>query len=75
MNEADMYANQQVSLSIQGDDLIKRAIILIDKTYMEEIEEFATPFEYESCSLALYQTAERIPYLQHIHQIPMEELS
>jgi len=77
MEGASRYADQLVSLNIQGDDLLRRAVILIDKTYVHEIESlgFSSELNMEEVSFALYQTKDRHDYLTHIHNLMIEGLN
>ncbi len=60
-------ASLPVTLSLEGDRLFQRAVMLCDHTFLTELQALSdSPFNIEDAALALYDSAERVPYLKRL---------
>jgi hypothetical protein len=57
-------AKSPVHLLLAGERIFQEAVIKCDATYLREINRFNSPFDMEQVSMALYEDANHIRYLQ-----------
>lgn len=57
----------QVLLKVTGKNAFREAVMLCDLVYLKELKGLTEhPFELDQASVALYDSAERIPYLSYL---------
>ncbi len=55
-----------IMLNIEGEKLVRQAVILCDAVYLREILNLSEPFEDKEAALALYDDAARTPYINAV---------
>ncbi len=66
IHKVNSLATSSVSLTLSGDNLFQRAVVLCDRTYLAKILALPEPFDIREASLALYDTPRYAAYLQRI---------
>ena len=57
----------QVLLKVGGKDVFQQAVMLCDLVYLKELKALNEhPFELDQVAIALYDSAERVPYLNYL---------
>lgn len=68
---AKPLASLPVTLILEGEKLLQRAVMLCDYTFLTELQSLSdVPFNIEDAALALYDSADRVPYLKHLLSTP-----
>ena len=67
--KGDSLATASVTLALQTGHVVQEAIMRCDATYLWQIQQLPEPFDLTEAALALYETADSVPYLQRVMRL------